>query len=611
MTRIASSRPQPAPAKKADPRRDVRRADEFRETVESIAVAIILALLVRAFAVEAFVIPTGSMAPTLTGRHKDVACPQCGQLYPINAHEETEPVFAGRGRPPIWPRVRSGLCSNCRFPAPVADLPSFKGDRILVMKFPYSLAGLPGAGGPRRWDVVVFNYPEIPEQNYIKRLVGLPDEELRVLAGDLLARPRASAPGAPFTIQRKPPHHRAAMQVLVYDDAHRPKLLAGKPEWLRWAPVADGAWKEGDGGTFVSAGQGGWAELRYRHLVPDLRQWEALGRGAIPETPPRATLITDFNSYNTGVLAERRDPADGLDPHWVGDLTLEFRLEVTTPRGRVRAELVRGGVPYRCEFEVATGKATLSRGGARLGEPVPCKINGPGTYDVAFANVDGRLTLTVDGAAPFGAGFAHDDGNAPRPVPNAADLAPAGVAAQGGAVRVSNLVLRRDIYYTLNPSQPDYGNLRAALHDRFVNGKPDGGALRARVETLLESAFDPGRRTTLAADVLADPALFPALAATESREFAIRPGHYMMMGDNSPRSKDGRAWTTLDQGPNGWDPNLRESNEVPASLLIGKAFFIYWPHGKPFWPNLRILPGLFPDVRIPFRPYFERMKWIR
>ena len=105
--------------------------------------------------------------------------------------------------------------------------------------------------------------------------------------------------------------------------------------------------------------------------------------------------------------------------------------------------------------------------------------------------------------------------------------------------------------------------------------------------------------------------MFPALTSAKSREFAIRPGHYMMMGDNSPRSKDGRAWDTLDQGPGGWDPDERASHEVPESLLIGKAFFIYWPHGKPFWPNLRIPGGAFPDVRIPFRPYFERMKWIR
>ena len=45
-----------------------------RETVESLVIAFTLALLFRAFEAEAFVIPTGSMAPTLMGRHKDLDC---------------------------------------------------------------------------------------------------------------------------------------------------------------------------------------------------------------------------------------------------------------------------------------------------------------------------------------------------------------------------------------------------------------------------------------------------------------------------------------------------------------------------------------------------------
>jgi signal peptidase I len=51
----------------------------------------------------------------------------------------------------------------------------------------------------------------------------------------------------------------------------------------------------------------------------------------------------------------------------------------------------------------------------------------------------------------------------------------------------------------------------------------------------------------------------------------------------------------------------RESWEVPRALITGKAFFVYWPHGKPFGPDIRVSP----DFRLPFRPYVERMKWIR
>jgi signal peptidase I len=51
----------------------------IRDTVESIWIAIVLAFLLRAFLVEAFVIPTGSMAPRLMGVHRRLRCQSCGR----------------------------------------------------------------------------------------------------------------------------------------------------------------------------------------------------------------------------------------------------------------------------------------------------------------------------------------------------------------------------------------------------------------------------------------------------------------------------------------------------------------------------------------------------
>ena len=165
-----------------------RPKESYRETVEAIVVAFILALLVRGFEAEAFVIPTGSMAPTLMGRHKEIYCPQCGYLYSVNASDEVE----GTHGTPSSRRVFTGICVNCRFQAKVADEPSFKGDRILVMKFPYDMPFLPGSSPPERWDVVVFRYPEDPEISYIKRLIGLPGEEVRIWFGVPASRSSAS-----------------------------------------------------------------------------------------------------------------------------------------------------------------------------------------------------------------------------------------------------------------------------------------------------------------------------------------------------------------------------------------------------------------------------------
>src|SRR5690348_1985305 len=55
-----------------------------KETIESILVAFILAFIFRAFVVEAFVIPTGSMGPTLMGAHLRAVCDDCGFRFTTN-----------------------------------------------------------------------------------------------------------------------------------------------------------------------------------------------------------------------------------------------------------------------------------------------------------------------------------------------------------------------------------------------------------------------------------------------------------------------------------------------------------------------------------------------
>src|SRR6185369_7012167 len=63
--------------------------ESIRETLDSIVIAFILAFLFRTFEAEAFVIPTGSMALTLMGAHKDHICPECGTPYKVSASIES------------------------------------------------------------------------------------------------------------------------------------------------------------------------------------------------------------------------------------------------------------------------------------------------------------------------------------------------------------------------------------------------------------------------------------------------------------------------------------------------------------------------------------------
>ena len=105
------------------PRPSERKRSSVREYFESICAAVILALFVRTFVFQAFKIPTGSMQDNL-----------------------------------------------------------LIGDHLMVNKMLYHKggAGLLPSRDVERGDVVVFKFPEEPERDFIKRVVGLPGETLQI-----------------------------------------------------------------------------------------------------------------------------------------------------------------------------------------------------------------------------------------------------------------------------------------------------------------------------------------------------------------------------------------------------------------------------------------------
>ncbi len=563
MARTPKPSAKPAAPPDAKPKPPARR-DSGRDFIEQIVIAFILAFVVRGFDAEAFVIPTGSMAPTLMGAHKDVECPRCGFGFTVNASDE----FTDPNNP--LSVVLSGLCGNCRSPIVLENEPTFNGDRILVMKYLFNMPWL-REGQPKRWEVIVFHYPAGPETNYIKRLVGLPNEHLRIYHGDVLTRKTLAEE---FHIERKPLKHQEAMQMNVWDDRFRPKILADSPEWRRWRAGDPTRWRESKPATYVATAQTEWSELRYQHVFPDPAQWSAILNGNPLPYAPRPRLVSDFYAYNAGAPTRRYPEHRILPQHWVGDLTLAARVESQTETGFVRLELIESGVVNRCEINLASGEATLFHGDQALGAAAVTPMKGKGGHDVRLANVDGRLTLWVDGQTPFGEGRVYQEGMEGYAPPTAEDLEPARVGARDATIQVSDLVITRDIYYTLDPhrAESDYQGLGVSTEDLLTN---------------------PGK--------------FPLLDQVPWSDFHIQPKHYMMLGDNSPRSADARAWGSDDLA---WDPNrTRQNFEVPEEYLIGKAFFVYWPHGKPFWPSVPFLGN--PNFRVPFRPNVERMKWIR
>ncbi|MEO1615319.1 MAG: signal peptidase I, partial [Planctomycetota bacterium] len=346
---------------------DSIRTAAQRETVEAFVVAFILALLFRAFIGEAFVIPTGSMAPALMGAHKDLYCEQCEQRFQVGASLEN------RG-PQQLQTVVAGMCPNCRF-VNTLDLAenshhqSFNGDRILVSKYAYTISE------PERWDVIVFKFPGNPKQNYIKRLVGLPEESLSIWHGDVY---RLDDDGEE-QILRKPADKQMVMRHHVYDSARQAELLieSGYPSRFQpWKPGATSppqdSWqvdrgKDGMVASIDSAGeQPEW--LRYFHRWPDRFEWELAAKGGSLDTvdPYSSRAITDFYAYDCYIKVDSKKvytnyPSNarwGSDPpfspkyesggplsqfrgqarfgdsgqaitgkHWVGDLMVEASVE--------------------------------------------------------------------------------------------------------------------------------------------------------------------------------------------------------------------------------------------------------------------------------------------
>jgi signal peptidase I len=525
----------------------------IRETIESVVIAFVLALLFRTFEAEAFVIPTGSMAPTLMGRHKDVVCPKCGCPYQVNAHMEVDD--AGNLRDSSY-QVVAGTCPMCRYTAPLGpDNPqqktyaSYNGDRILVSKFAYEMAD------PKRWDVIVFKFPgdatTDARTNFIKRLVGLPGDTVWIQHGDLWIRRGQE----PFQIARKPPEKLWAMLQPVFDNDYMPRIAElGWP--ARWQPEptaqgsAAGAWSSDDKVTFHTDGTAaGENWLRYHHLVPDFQQWrEARQQGASPPEPT-PQLIRDFMAYDTG--RSRRDETAAPDIrsvglYWVGDLALRCTADVESEKGDLLFELRKGGRRFHCRIDVATGRATLSVSGRDMRQFQPTaatSVRGPGCYKIRFSNCDDELRLWVDGrVVEFDAPATYRDlGNN---LPEASDRVPVGVASAGVKARLSHLAIFRDIYYIADDmSYPDLRD--AAVRNQFE------------------------RRDAL---------------------YSLKADQFFVLGDNSAWSKDGRLWGA----DNYW---------VPRELLIGKALFLYWPHS---WDKI-------PYVNIPFPmfPNFGRMGFVR
>lgn len=490
----------------------------LRDNLESIAIALVLVLIVRQVVVEAFKIPTGSMAPALLGVHKEVRCPNCSWVFRLGQDSTTErgettcpncqwqwdgtsQVYQGNfctdrlafRRPAwLWHEGHSNRCEVTVTGNDAANRIDRGGSRIFVNKFIYSLRQ------PRRWEVVVFRYPfykvqckdcgwnndvkeiedldcpicggtsfEVERRDFIKRCVGLPNEKLYLQNGDLYVNGQ---------IARKPPSIQDRMWIHVFDSHFMPKE--------RVAPIWDfrdrsRLWKKG--------------EVEGSLILDNLGSEQ-------PVTAAFAREIKDEYAYNGPERAPTM-PGFASRTHRVGDCRIRARVELieSGSSGKPRAILrIREGprdfvltIPAGDEDKLVLqeGSKTLEESpvqGLREGEPVQVALE---NYDdTVVVRLRGRIVMSHRYEGPGQPGMGR----------NSVEF-----GGSGSSLAFKHIVIERDIHYF------DRNNLGRSPH-----------------------IYDMG------------------------------PGQYFMLGDNCPHSSDSRYWP---------EPYVPEEN------LIGEAFFVFWP----------------------------------
>jgi signal peptidase I len=588
---LASAAPAPTPPKPAPAKPAENPMSGLIDTIEAIIIALILALTFRAFVVEAFVIPTGSMAPTLLGAHFSAICPKCGYHFAADAKLDYQYIdipAAPANTGAIVPNPRGELtsntdipcddqeiiCPNCSFHIAPSELPQYlrytplrnvvrddrgrgvpanvpfvwanNGDRILVLKYLYSVMA------PQRWDVIVFKEPMEAQHNFIKRLIGLPGETIEVINGDIFVGPPGHSAPPDLQIARKPPHIQDAVWQLVYDndfypiDESLPRV--GSPNWANpWIAAGDSAKDWTIRGPVIT----------YAANTPGLTQFSVRDPYTLNTLGYNCSWDLPASTAHTPPLVH------------VGDLRLEttwipkdpsartIALVVGLPRNQYKAVWKPEGLEL---FRYNTAALTPHFESLRTlsADQLPDLRAGRG-YQVALNNVDRSAQVFIDGKmvlehlTPWSAADALSEKDQIEQSRELFTQKPDLRVEVGGACTLAHLKIMRDLYYT-------DATIGAGRNSRARSG-------------------DPGTAST-------------------NNPLTLGTEEYFAMGDNSRRSHDGRSWAEVYPA---LDDLGTRRGIVPQRYLLGKAFFVYWPAGyRPY-----------PGINIPLVPNAGDMRFIR
>lgn len=523
-----------------DEPRDARQPDHgsISATLTAMLIAFVCVLIFRAFVVEAFIIPTGSMAPTLLGRHARLHSPQTGAVWSVGASPRAGATFRADADDPF-----ASLRTIDE------EAPVLSGDRIFVFK-PLSILG-----APARWSVVVFKNPENPGENYIKRLIGLPGEQVWLVDGDVFTR---DSDKQPWRIARKPPRVQRALWWPIYSSEHAP-LDAHDPA-LRWRSpwlLTQGDARLDTTGRSFRVDAPSRATLRWDNAVrrvddatpyndtPSLRGVPVFPAGDVRF---RATLRPDDDALSLSVVLAARSH--------------EFLVELTPTSARLSSRRAQGDAASE-RWTVHDERPFAGFGASRW-------------HSVSVEHLDQAIEARVDGRTVF----RHE-----------LDWSP--------SERLRNAT---------GMTQEELDNALRDAHSRALADPFTYRMSEARVRATLEGSPVTLARVGLDRDVSYQPAYREAgrfsgemaLASHPLRAARLTRQQLFVLGDNAAASRDGRVWDSVDtRVAQQVDPAV---GVVPRSLVSGRAFMVYFPA-----PHALRIAG----ERRPLVPDAGRVRFIR
>jgi len=352
-----------------------------------------------------------SMAPHLYGPHSRFVCDDCRFAFAcgVEGHDLTA----------------SPVCPNCGHIISGQAMMATPGDVISVISWEVPLEH------PQRWETVLFQHADDMHQLAVKRIVGLPGEQVAIDRGDLVVDGTCPA----RTLDQF-----CDTAILVYDDRYRLKQQGQPPRWQRTRTDSD--WRiapqtllyesatpgsePGRPELLADSADVDWITYQHYDCSPDSRQrWSE-------------SSINDYLAYNQH-LATRR--------HYVTDLMLRCRVSISG-EGWMACRIRHGKGVVVAKISPAAGRIALWTSTGPV-EPeaklTPPLTGGLREVLVEMAVYDHQAVVALNGTTVIAARL---DASAVRVKPASQ---PISISAHAATVGVEGTQILRDVYY-LDPS---------------------------------------------------------------------------------------------------------------------------------------------------------------